>query len=668
MNKEIAMSNSNLKSKKPEILILLLEDHEKELKRISGLFKKEIKQLQASYGIKILPYTSSKHALDEFYSNGDIQAILMDWYLDEPGQEDVLPNERKSQVPSRRELVLKFKEHRPEVNVYVMTVKKSGMQVIDECPEISSFFSKKEIENKLPEVFGKIVNDLEERIKTPFWTEYKKYIESAKDSWHTPGHSGGTSFSESPYLREFYDFFGANYFRGDLSVSVEKLGSLLDSSGPIGDAQEVAKRSFRVARTFFATNGSSTSNKIILQTLLRPNDKIIVDRNCHKSVHYGIMVAGAIPIYLKSEYSSKYGIFAPPKIAEIKNKIEKNPDAKLLVLTGCTYEGLLLNLKEVVNIARKNNVKVFVDEAWFAYSYYHPRLRQYSAVAAGAHYITHSAHKVLSSFSQASLIHVNDPDFDEDLFREIFYIYTSTSPQYTMIASLDVARMQMEMEGYKIIEGAIKLASDFRDMMHRNTFFRIVEEQDFLTQFQWLRHDGVGYDPLKVLVDFSNSKMNEQQVHTFLKQIGGVEIEKTTHSTFLVLFTIGATASRVARLYKAIQDVESQCKKTPPKKPAEQNIVLDEIPVPEVGEPPRNSFYAPYKQVDIDKSKDLKAARMVTPYPPGIPILVPGQVIRQEHIDFLLPLIDAGREIHGCRGKKIYVVDIPKEIANSQLA
>ena len=182
--------------------------------------------------------------------------------------------------------------------------------------------------------------EVAEKSATPFYDQLKTYVRMAKDSWHTPGHAGGDSLKGSPWVGDFYDFAGENLLRADLSVSVEMLDSLLHPTGVIVQAQRLAAQAFGARKTYFATNGTSTANKVIFQTLLAPGDKLLLDRNCHKSVHHGVILSGARPVYLDSSVNRKYGLFGPVPRATVLDAIARHPDARALILTSCTYDGL----------------------------------------------------------------------------------------------------------------------------------------------------------------------------------------------------------------------------------------------------------------------------------------------------------------------------------------
>lgn len=573
----------------------------------------------------------------------DVQGILLDWEL--------------SATLEKIELIREILKIRPIMPIYIITQNKDEEPFIDEelCP-FENIFYKSDIEGDIHDVIQRLLSDFNRKKKSPFWEEYKKYILASVDTWHTPGHCGGISFRKSDYIQDFYDFFHDNVFKGDLSVSVETLGSLLDGTSYILAAQEKAAKTFGSKHTFFVTNGSSTANKILIQSVLRPNDSVIVDRNCHKSVHYGVIQSGAIPHYLESEYDSHYGIFAPPKLESIKKVIEST-NSKLLILTGCTYEGILSDIKSIVKYCHKYRVKVMIDEAWFAYSRFHPNYIKYSAIEAGADYVTHSSHKTLSAFSQASMIHVNDDDFDEDYFREIFYIYTSTSPQYQIIASLDVAATQMRMEGYKMLSFVLRLADKFRNHIKNLKYFNLVDEKNMKVVFPHLKMESIGFDRLKVLIDFSNTGLSASEVLKKIRFKAKLEIEKYTHSTFLVLFTIGTKEEKITRLLRALKNIEGKINpktikiKQTPASNLPKGIKLKKNMTPAI------ALFGEREKIHISNANNRISAGLVTPYPPGIPLLVPAQIINQQHIDYIInELIPNNLEVHGLFDGYIYVI------------
>lgn len=628
----------------PLLKILLIEDDKSILSELTHNLSKTIDNFERTdVTLEVIECDTLAKGLEYIHDDGDIQAVILSWQI------------RENAIANRyAQFISELKSIRLELPVYVLGDDSKGLDIVNESEDIESFFFKDDVLSDPESILGYIINDFDDRCETPFWTAYKRYVAESNDSWHTPGHSGGASFRNSPYIRDFYQFYGRNVFVGDLSVSVDSLGSLSDSTNYIGRAQQAAATTFEVKRTYFVTNGSSTSNKIILQTLLRKGDKVIIDRNCHKSVHYGILQSGSMPIYLSSILNPKYGIFAPPSLADMKKAIDQNPDAKLLVLTGCTYDGLLSDLKQVVDLAHSHNIKVFIDEAWFAYSLFHPQFRYYSAINAGADYVTHSAHKVVSAFSQASYIHINDPEFDEDFFREIFSIYASTSPKYQLIASLDVCHKQLEMEGYKILNSLLNHVAEFKQQMATLNKIKVLDGEDFKHIFPHFESDNMGHDPLKILIDISELPYSHKDIHKYLLDEVGLEIEKYTHSTILVLLTLGGTRSKIIRLYNALKKLDSGRVKLTTS--SRRSKIPDNLPPIELACLPNEAFFGERECIPISETENRICAGLVTPYPPGIPLLVPGQIIRREQLEYLSALTNQNLTIQGSFDGEIYVL------------
>lgn len=480
--------------------------------------------------------------------------------------------------------------------------------------------------------------ELQKKSRTPFYDKLNEYVLMAKDAWHTPGHSSGDSLRASPWVADFYDFLGENLLRADLSVSVDMLDSLLDPKGVILEAQQLAATAFGARQTFFATNGTSTANKVIFQTLLTPGDKLLLDRNCHKSVHHGVVLSGALPVYLNGSVNRKYGLYGPVARKTVLDAITNNPDAKALILTCCTYDGLRYELRPIIEAAHAAGIKVIIDEAWYGHAAFHPEFSP-TALEAGADYATQSTHKVLSALSQASMIHINDVDFEEHAFRENFNMHASTSPQYALIASLDVGRKQAVMEGYKLLQHTLDLAEELRLAINATKVFSVLTLADLLPTE--VKHDGVRLDPTKITVDISASGYSVEDFQSVLFEKFNIQVEKSTFNTVTLLLTIGTTRSKVSRLIEALERL-AQDAKAPRRR----------VRAPEIAEftalryLPRDAYYCDGELVELvdDDGQPNNAlegricADQISPYPPGIPALVPGQVITAEILEFLVAL------------------------------
>lgn len=631
---------------KPVTRVLVVNDETLILKELIRGLNAAAKALENPFGITFAGVSTAREALAAIEKNGDTQIVVVD---------DTLYTLENGSAGSRMlemsalELVQKINRFRPELDVYVLIAKEQEDEVVDALfsEAVDGYFYREERDYR---GWYRILNaQLQEKARTPFYDQLKSYVHMAKDAWHTPGHSSGDSLRGSPWVNDFYEFMGEHVFDADLSVSVPALDSLMEPTGVIARAQELAAKAFGARRTFFATNGTSTANKVILQTLIAPGEKLLLDRNCHKSVHQGVVLSGARPIYLNSSVNRKYGVFGPVPKKTIFEAIEAHPDAQALILTSPTYDGLRYDLAPIIDAAHARGIKVVIDEAWYGFARFHPAFRP-TALESGADYATQSTHKVLSAFSQASMIHVNDPTLNEHIFRQNFNMHTSTSPQYSMIASLDVGRKQAVMEGYKLLSRTLMLAEELRAQINSTQVFRVLEIEDFLPEE--IKHDQIRLDPTKVTVDISSCGYTVEELQAELFDRFNIQVEKTTFNTLSLLLTIGTTRSKVSRLYDALMRVAR-----------EGRAVRRLYPMPDLPEftqlkyLPRDAYFAGGEIAPLVDERDRVnkalngrvAADQIVPYPPGIPVLVPGQVITPTIIDYLVGLLHSQKrvEMHG---------------------
>lgn len=393
---------------------------------------------------------------------------------------------------------------------------------------------------------------------------------------------------------------------------------------------------------------------MILQTLIAPGEKLLLDRNCHKSVHHGVVLSGARPVYLDPSVNRQYGVFGPVPKQTILHAIDEHPDAQLLVLTSCTYDGLRYDLKSIIDAAHARNIKVLIDEAWFSHARFHHDLRP-TALEAGAESVQReSAHKTLSAFSQAAFIHVNDPGFKEHLFRENFNMHTSTSPMYSMIASQDVGRKQAVMEGYKLLERTLMLAADLRQQINSTGAFRVLELDDLLPDE--VKEDDILLDPTKITIDVSACGMTVDELQQELFTRFNITVEKSTFNTITLLLTIGTTRSKCSRLYDVLMRIARE-----KRAPRRLYRTPDLPPFTEIVYLPRDAYYCGGELVPLlDDNEQANAlagricADQIVPYPPGIPVLVPRQVITDNIIEYLIRYVRVQNKVvlHGvvCQG------------------
>src|SRR3954466_13964766 len=632
---------------KPSSRILVINDEHLVLREFVKGLNAAARSLDNPLGISFVGVTTAKEALEVIERDGDLQAVLVD--------DTLYSLERKNGAKERSlqmsaiELVQRITRFRPELDVYILIAQEQEDDVVDAlfAEAVDGYFYREERDYR--GIYRILNAQIQERARTPFYDQLKNYVWMAKDQWHTPGHSSGESLRGSPWINDFYEFMGEHVFDADLSVSVPMLDSLMEPKAVIAEAQAKAAKAFGAKRTFFATNGTSTANKVIFQTLIAPGEKLILDRNCHKSVHHGVVLSGAHPIYVDASLNRKYGLHGPVPKKVLLDSIKKNPDAQALIITSCTYDGLRYDLPPIVEAAHQHGIKVIIDEAWHGFARFPPEFRP-PALEAGADYATQSTLKVLSAFSQASMIHVNDPTFREHLFRENFNMHTSTSPQYGLIASRDIARKQAVMEGYKLLTRTLELAKEVRDMVNTTKVFRVLELEDLLPAEG--REDGIRLDPTKVTIDISGCGYTVEDLQKELFERYNIQVEKSTFNTLTLLLTIGTTRSKVSRLYDALMRISRRGR------PPRRLVQTPEIPgFTNLGFLPRDAYYCGGELVPVFDERERFnrslagriCADQIVPYPPGIPVLVPGQTITRQIAHYVGDLLHSHKrmEMHG---------------------
>ena len=641
---------------KPSSKVLVINDEPLILRELLKGLNSAARSLDNPFGISFIGALTAKEGLALIERDGDIQTAIVDdkLYAVSDGRANGKPTRksgdgRRNLQVSALKLVQKITSLRPELDIYILIEKEKEDQVVDALftEAVDGYFYREERDYR---GMYRILNaQIAERARTPFYDALKAYVMAAKDAWHTPGHSSGDSMRGSAWANEFYDFMGEHVFDADLSVSVKALDSLMEPTGVIAEAQQMSARAFGARRTFFATNGTSTANKVILQTLIAPGETLLLDRNCHKSVHHGVVLSGAQPIYMDSSVNRKYGVFGPVPKKTILKAIDEHPEAQLLVLTSCTYDGLRYDLKPIIDAAHARGIKVLIDEAWFAHARFHPALRP-TALESGADYVTQSAHKTLSALSQAAYIHVNDPTFNEHIFRENFNMHTSTSPMYSMIASLDVSRKQAVLEGYKLLQRTLMLADELREQINSTGVFRVLELDDLLPDE--VRNDGIRLDTTKITVDVASCGMTVDDLQNELFTRFNITVEKSTFNTLTLLLTIGTTRSKCSRLYDALMRIARE-----KRAPRRLYRTPDLPPFTDLAFLPRDAYYATGELVplldDNDQVNRGLAGRIscdqIVPYPPGIPVLVPGQRITDNIVEYLVRYLRVQNkvELHG---------------------
>ncbi|MGB9038213.1 MAG: ornithine decarboxylase [Acinetobacter calcoaceticus] len=618
------------------------------------------------------------------------------------------------------------------------------------------------------ELYRAIMRGVSERHRTPFFYALRDYAKQPTGMFHALPLARGKAILNSNWIGDLAQFYGMNLFMAETSATSGGLDSLLDPIGPLKLAQEYAARAFGARRTYFATNGTSTCNKIVVQSLVREGDIVLVDRNCHKSHHYGLVLTGAQVAYLDSYPLNEYSMYGAVPISHIKETLLNFKRAgtldrvKLVLLTNCTFDGIVYDVERVMMecLAIKPDLVFLWDEAWFAFATCHPIYRQRTAMANAAKlterfkdpsyiqdyaawkasidwdndqqlletrlmpdpalarvrvYATHSTHKTLTALRQGSMIHIWDQDFkekSEEAFLEAYMTHTSTSANYQILASLDVGRRQVELEGYELVQRQLELAMSLRVQVMNHPLLQ--------RHFQFLRvgdlipaayresginsyfDEGKGWANLEKAWSTDEFVMDPTRATLMIGMVGmdgdtfknkelmdkyGIQVNKTSRNTVLFIINIGTTRSAIAYLIEVLikiarnvdmrvsdmssierrihdKKVYSLTKELPPLPDfssfhkAFQGKSFDHTLATRDGDI-RHPFFLSYEDesceyIDmheaasaIAEGRELVSALFVIPYPPGFPILVPGQVISSEILKFMSAL-DV-KEIHGFR-------------------
>ncbi len=599
----------------------------------------------------------------------------------------------------------------------------------------------------------------------PFFRALVEYARDGSYSWHCPGHSGGVAFLKSPVGQMFHQFFGENMLRADVCNAVEELGQLLDHTGPIAASERNAARIFSADHCFFVTNGTSTSNKMVWHSTVASGDIVVVDRNCHKSILHSIIMTGAVPVFL-TPTRNNLGLIGPIPLSEFKpeniqRKIDANPFAReaqaahpgrqprILTITQSTYDGIIYNVETLKELLDGQIDTLHFDEAWLPHATFHDFYRNMHAIGrdrpmckVAMIFATHSTHKLLAGISQASQILVKESEtqkLDRHIFNEAYLMHTSTSPQYAIIASCDVAAAMMEPPGgTALVEESIAEALNFRRAMRKvdaewgsDWWFQVWGPDDIVEsgigeRDDWLlRADdnwhGFGnlapgfnmLDPIKATVvtpglnvkgQFAESGIPASIVTRYLAE-HGVIVEKTGLYSFFIMFTIGITKGRWNTLLSALQQFKDDYDKNQPiwrilpefvqQHPRYESIGLrdlsqqihDTYKANDIARVTTEMYLSPMQpamkpsdafammthreidRVEIDDLEGRATAVLLTPYPPGIPLLIPGERFNQLIIEYLqfarmfndrFPGFDT--DIHGlvevdADGKRVYYVD-----------
>ncbi|CED62277.1 lysine decarboxylase [Moritella viscosa] len=563
-----------------------------------------------------------------------------------------------------------------------------------------------------------------DEIMPPFTKALFKYVDEGKYTFCTPGHMGGTAFQKSPAGSVFYDFYGPNAFKADVSISMPELGSLLDHTGPHKEAEEYIAKTFNADHSYIVTNGTSTANKIVGMFSAPSGSTVLVDRNCHKSLTHLMMMSDVTPIYFRPTRNA-YGILGGIPQSEftrevIEAKVAATPGAEMpgyAVITNSTYDGLLYNTQYIKETL--DTKFIHFDSAWVPYTNFNSIYEGKCGMSGEAmpgkvFYETQSTHKLLAAFSQASMIHIKG-DVDKETFNEAFMMHTSTSPQYGIVASTEVAAAMMHGNtGKRLIQDSIDRAIRFRKEIKRleaqseGWFFDVWQPEDIETTECWKldpKDDWHGFkdiddnhmylDPIKVTLltpgmgkhsELSESGIPASLVSKFLDE-RGIVVEKTGPYNLLFLFSIGIDKAKALELLRGLTefkrgfDLNLKVKSFLPSLYTEDPSFYEDMDIQDLAQDIHNmikKFKLPelmFKAFDVlpemkitpnkaweqelrGNTEEVKlheivnrvSANMILPYPPGVPLILPGEMVTETSrpvLEFLEMLCEIGSQFPG---------------------
>ena len=568
------------------------------------------------------------------------------------------------------------------------------------------------------------VEEYEKAVTPPLTRALINFAKEGKYTFCTPGHMSGTAFQHSPIGALFYDFFGANTFKADVSVSVGELGSLLDHSGPHRDAEKYIAETFNADRSYIVTNGTSTANKIIGLYSAPAGSTVLIDRNCHKSLTHLMMMSNVIPIYLRPTRNA-YGILGGIPQSEFKHetiekRVKETPNATWpvhAVVTNSTYDGLFYNTGFIKNTLDVKSIHF--DSAWVPYTNFSPIYQGLAGMSGGRTegkviYETQSTHKLLAAFSQASMIHVKG-EINEATFNEAFMMHTSTSPFYPIVASTETAAAMMRGNvGRRLIDESIDRAIRFRKEIKRlreesdSWFFDVWQPENIGTKECWelkpedkwhgfrnIDQEHMYLDPIKVTLLTpglnGDGTMAERGIPASIvsKYLDdrGVIVEKTGPYNLLFLFSFGIDNTKAMGLLRELcnfrrdydrnleikEAIPSLYKKDPSfydgmrlqelAQGIHKLIVEHDLPnmmfhafetLPKMVMTPFEAFQrelnGEVEEVRIQDMQDKVNANMILPYPPGVPLVMPGEMLTADNravLDFMLMLCEIGEHFPG---------------------
>jgi len=474
--------------------------------------------------------------------------------------------------------------------------------------------------------------------KLPVLEEIKRYISSDPLPFHMPGHKMGRGFKKG-----YFDQIAAM----DLT-EIPKLDNLHFPDGVIRDAQTLAAKAFGAEHTFFLVNGSTSGIHAIIRTICKPGEKLLVARDCHKSVINGMILSGVEPCYISPESDKGFGIPAVISPEKVREAFERNHDLRGLILTRPNYYGICSDLESIAAIASSYGKILAVDEAHGAHLKFNNTLPK-CAMDLGADICVQSAHKTLPAFTQGAYLHVKSDKIDVERVKFVLGMLQTTSPSYVIMSSLDYARALMESEGEELLESLVNNIDWFIDLLKN------------INEYSVLSVDSRGNyhtDKTRLVINVSKMGLTGFEVERKLRFDYNIQVEMSDPSNIVCIAAVSDTKKDFERLYFALQDIRNRVVKNGKKADIDLYKCYCSLEVPEQMVPLRDVINSPSKKVQLQFAEGMIAKGTITPYPPGIPVICPGERIGSEAVDALLALLKQGGNVNGIgKHNEIEVID-----------
>jgi arginine decarboxylase len=463
--------------------------------------------------------------------------------------------------------------------------------------------------------------------RTPLFDAIKKHVDNKVIPFHVPGHKQGKGI---PELR---DYVGERVLSMDVN-GMEGLDYLTNPTGVIYESEKLMADAYGAQYAFFLINGTTSGVQTMIISACRPGEKIIVPRNAHKSIIGGMILSGAIPVFIQPVINKELGIAIGVSVKSVKTAIQKNPHAKAVLVINPTYYGVSSDIKSIVEVAHRHEMAVLADEAHGAHMEFHDKF-PITAMKAGADLSAISMHKTAGSLTQSSALLLKSDIICRDRVRQVLNLTYTSSASYLLMCSLDVARKQMAIRGRHMLENALQLARYAR------------EELNKIDGIYAFGNEIVGtpgcydFDETKLGINVRNLGYTGYQIESILRQKYNIQVEMSDLYNILALVTIGDRKQDIEALINALKDISLKSKI---KKLKNSTIVP---PNPEMIVSPRDAFYSDKKLVDLEKANGEIAGEMIMAYPPGIPVVCLGERITKDVIDYIKLLKEEKCELQG---------------------